>query len=101
MAESVNVLGQPALSCSRPLFLGLPFPVFITALLLLWLLWLRWRWLFSRCLGVGGGERGVEELLGVSGLRAGQLDDPSPPHPFQQDLHVGLAVQAVDAGILF
>ena len=90
--------GRPGSSRCCRLFLGLvlwvfPFPPFLLRLLL------GWRWLLGR-LGVVGGERGVEELLGVAGLRAGELDDPPPPHPLEQDLHVGLAVQAVDRSIM-
>ena len=88
--------GRPGSSRCCRLFLGLvlwvfPFPPFPLRLLLGWLL--------SR-LCIFGGERRVEELLGVAGLRAGELDDPPPPHPLEQDLHVGLAVQAVDRSIL-
>ena len=43
----------------------------------------------------------VKGFLGVAELRAGELDDPLPPHPLEQDLHVGLVVQAVDRSILF
>ena len=43
----------------------------------------------------------VKGFLGVAELRAGELDDPPPPHPLEQDLHVGLVVQAVDHSILF
>ena len=88
---------RPSLLQSRSLLLPLPFPSLGRGRIIL--CQRGWTAAFLRCLrafSVGG----VQELLCVADVHRRQLDNPSSRHPFQQDLHVSLAVQAANTSIL-